>query len=106
MITYKYKFVVYSGRLEIRFQKELDNPEELITAGAFDKESTIVLIGTSLGRIHSFKVNDGECCKEPYQAVGAEIAITQLVTLNNIEGNDAYLMSSGINEVFVYIFNR
>jgi len=58
-VTYKYKFVVYSGRLEIKFQKELDNDEELITSGAFSKDSSVVIIGTSLGKVYSYKVSDG-----------------------------------------------
>ena len=75
LVTYKYKFVVYSGRLEIKFQKELDNEEEFITSGAFSKDSSMVVIGTSMGRIYSYKISDGELAKQPYQAVGAETSV-------------------------------
>ena len=106
LVTYKYKFVVYSGRLEIKFQKELEDDEELITAGAFSKDSSTVIIGTSMGKVYSYKITDGSYSKQPYQAVGAETAITSLVTLNNIEENDAYLLTSGNNELQIYINNK
>ena len=38
--------------------------------------------------------------------MGEETAITQLVTLNNIEENDAYLMLSGNNKISIYTYNK
>ena len=64
------------------------------------------MIGTSLGKIYSFKTNDGSSEAQPYQAVGAETPITQLVTLNNIDDNEAFLMLSDGKEVLIYVHNK
>ena len=36
----------------------------------------------------------------------ADSAVTQLVTLNNIEDNDAYIMTIANKELFIYIQNK
>lgn len=66
LVTFKYKFIVYTGRLQAKYQKELENENELITAGCFSAESDYILIGTNLGRIHTYKVSDGEIVDQPH----------------------------------------
>ena len=38
--------------------------------------------------------------------MGAETPITQLVTLNNIDDNEAFLMLSDGKEVLIYVHNK
>jgi len=67
LVTFKNKFVLYSGRLEEKFpQKEFEKEDEKITAAAFNKDSSILLIGTSLGRIYAYLVSDGSLESPPY----------------------------------------
>ena len=106
LVTFKYKFILYSGRLEAQFAKEMDNENELITSGAFNRDSSLMLIGTSQGKIYTYKVSDGEQEGQPHQAAGVDMAITQLVTIQNIEDNEAYLMTAANKELFVYIHNK
>ena len=53
------RFVLYSGRLEEKFAKELDE-DEIVTACSFNKDSSVALIGTSMGRVLGYRVGDGE----------------------------------------------
>ena len=76
LATDRSKFILYSGRLELQYYRSLENEDEWITAGAFNKDSTVIVIGTNMGRIYSYRVSDGEFYKNPYQAVGAETAVT------------------------------
>lgn len=59
LVTCRNKFILYSGRLEVRFASELANENDRITSAAFNKDSTFLLIGTARGSIHSFKTSDG-----------------------------------------------
>lgn len=106
MVTFKSKFILYSGRLEVKFSKELEKKNEFITAGAFNKDSSVVLVGTNHGYIHSFKISDGAIDQIPYLAASDEQAISQLVTLNNIEENDTYLMVCGGKILTIYTHNK
>lgn len=105
-MTFKYKFIVYTGRLQVKYTKELDDENEYITAGCFSEKSDLIIIGTTMGRIHSYKVSDGEPDGQPHQAVSADLTINQLVTLNNIEENEAYIMVAGGKDLSIYIRNK
>ena len=60
LVTSKNKFKLYTGRLEIKFSKEFEDEEDHVTAAAFNKDSSLILIGTSLGKIFPYRVSDGE----------------------------------------------
>lgn len=60
LVTWKYKFILYTGRLEVKFSKELERTDEHVTAAAFSKDSSMLLIGTSLGKVIAYRVSDGE----------------------------------------------
>ena len=66
MVTFRCKFIVYTGRLEVKFAKELDDANEHITAGAFNLDSTLLWIGTSMGRIYCYRVSDGMLDGNPF----------------------------------------
>ena len=54
------KFILYTGRLEIKLSETLENANEHITAGAFSKDSTVMVIGTSAGRVLSYRIETGQ----------------------------------------------
>jgi len=60
LVTWKYRFILYTGRLEIKFSKELEDVNEHVTAAAFNRDSSILLVGTSSGKVLSYNVSDGE----------------------------------------------
>lgn len=60
LVTCKNKFILYTGRLEVKLSETLDNANEHITAGAFSKDSSILVIGTSTGRVFSYNVETGQ----------------------------------------------
>ena len=60
LVTCKNKFILYTGRLEVKFSDTMENPNEKITAGAFNKDSSILVIGTSEGRVISYRIESGE----------------------------------------------
>ena len=59
-MTCKNKFILYTGRLEIKLSETLENANEHITAGAFSKDSSIMLIGTSAGRVLTYRIETGQ----------------------------------------------
>ena len=60
LVSCKNKFILYTGRLEVKFSKELEDPNEHVTAAAFSKDSSLMLVGTSLGKVFTYRVSDGE----------------------------------------------
>ena len=106
LVSSKNKFILYTGRLEVKFSAELEDANEHVTAAAFNKDSSIVLIGTSLGKVFTYRVSDGELDGNHFQAGAADISVTQLVTLSNIDENEAYLMTVGGKELYVYVHNK
>lgn len=60
LVTCKSKYVLYSGRLEVKFKGQLADENEIITTAAFNKDSSLVLMGTSAGRIVAYRVADGQ----------------------------------------------
>ena len=54
------KFILYSGRLVVVFKDQLNlRSDGHITAAAFNKDSSLLLIGTSAGRILTYCTEDG-----------------------------------------------
>ena len=103
-VVHKHQFILYTGRLEVKFSSEMDDENELITAGAYNPDATELHLGTSSGRIYTYRIGDGQLDGNPYQASQSQdMAVTQLVTLHNIEDNEAYLMTVGYKELYVYI---
>ena len=96
---------MYQGKLDQKFSKELEAAEHITTA-AFSKDSSLLLVGCSTGKIYAYRVSDGELDRPAVQAAEADIAITQLQTMVNIEDNDAFLMITGGKELSVYVHNK
>ena len=68
LATYRHKFRLFSTRLEEQFKdlpKCLDDSNEYFTSGAFSKDSSYWIMGTSTGRVVSYKTTDGEQEKSP-----------------------------------------
>ena len=105
LVTCKNKFILYTGRLEVKFTETLDNANEHITAGAFNKDSTLLAIGTSAGRVISYRIETGQAEGNPLQ-VSQNMAVTMLTTLQNVYDNDVYLMEVGDKSLHVYVQNR
>ena len=59
-MTCKNKFILYTGRLELKISETLEDANEHVTAGAFSKDSSIMVIGTSAGRVFSYRVETGQ----------------------------------------------
>ena len=106
LATCKNKFVLYTGRLEIKFSRQLEDTNERITCGAFSKLSDFLMIGTSSGKILSYRISDGELDGMPHQAGEVDVGITQMVSLINIEDNEAFLTTIGGKELSIYIHNK
>ena len=60
LVTCKNSFKLYSGRLETKMTEELEDPGEFVTAAAFNRDSTVLVIGTKSGKILSYRIEDGE----------------------------------------------
>ena len=60
LVTCKSKFVLYSGRLTEKFSGELEIENEHITSAAFSKDSSFVIMGTSQGKIFTYRISDGQ----------------------------------------------
>lgn len=56
-----------------------------------------MLLGTSTGKIITYRIPDGQVDGNPVQVAGTEYSVTQLINLPNIEDNDAYIMITGKN---------
>ena len=54
----KNRFILYRDRLEIKFKKTLED-DELITTGCFAHDSKVVHLGTSNGKVVSYRIDDG-----------------------------------------------
>ena len=71
LTTCQNNFVLYQKLLEPKFSYEIEEGAT-ITAAAFNKESTMLLIGTSAGKIITFEVKvDSKGCEiigNPLQA--------------------------------------
>ena len=76
LVTHKYKFIMYTGRLEVKFQKELENENEIITSAAFSKDSGFFLIGTSVGKVYTYRISDCELEGQGLQACSADISVS------------------------------
>jgi len=105
-VSCKNQFILYTGRLEVKFNKVLEDANEHITAAAFSKDSSVVIVGTSSGKIFTYRVSDGELDGNHFQAGAADMSVTQLVNLGNLEENEAYLMTVGGKELYIYIHNK
>ena len=66
LVTCRNKFILYTGRLEVKFSKGLPDPNEHITTAAFFKDSSVFIVGTSSGKIYSYRVSDGELDGNPF----------------------------------------
>lgn len=64
------------------------------------------MIGTSSGKILSYRISDGELDGMPHQAGEVDVGITQMVSLINIEDNEAFLTTIGGKELSIYIHNK
>lgn len=60
LVTCRNRFNLYSGRLETKMTEELEDPGEFVTAAAFNRDSTVLVIGTKSGKILSYRIEDGE----------------------------------------------
>jgi len=65
-----------------------------------------MLLGSNQGKILAYRISDGLLDGNPNQVGGIDSAVTQLVTLNNIEDNEAFIMIIGNKELFIYIHNK
>jgi len=59
LVTCKNKFILYTGRLEVKFSETLNEANEHITAGAFNKDSSMLVVGTSTGRVIAYRIETG-----------------------------------------------
>ena len=66
LVTCKNKLILYEKRLEVKFSYTLDDENEHITAAAFSKDSSLMMVGTSLGKIFTYKVSNGELDDQPF----------------------------------------
>ena len=105
LVTCKNRFILYTGRLEVKFSDQLANENEHITTGAFNKDSTRLVIGTSSGRVIAYNIESGVAEGNPFQA-SRSLGVTMLTTLMNLQDNEVYLMEVGDKELHVYIQNR
>lgn len=60
LVTCKNQFVLYTGRLEVKFKGQLDDENEYITSAAFTKDSAVFILGTSQGKIVPYRISDGQ----------------------------------------------
>ena len=60
LVTCKNRFNLYSGRLETKMTEELEDPGEFVTAAAFNRDSSLLVVGTKSGKMLSYRIEDGE----------------------------------------------
>ena len=68
LTTCRNKFKLYAGKLDVKFERELDQLSDVITCGAFSRSSETLFIGTSMGKILAYRTSDGELDGMPHQA--------------------------------------
>ena len=70
LITCQNNFILYQKRLEAKFKDSIQGAN--ITAACFSKDSTLLLIGTSTGKVLTYKIKADETGAEiignPFQA--------------------------------------
>jgi WD40 repeat protein len=104
LITCQNEFILYQKRLETVFRASIE--KGVITSACFNKNSTMLLIGTSLGQIFAYKVNqNGEAEPNPFQQQ-QELPITKIECLRAIEENEAYLITVDGKDLYVYVQNK
>jgi len=62
----------------------------------------MVVIGTSSGRVISYRIESGQAEGNPFQA-SREMGVTMLTTLLNVHDNEVYLMEVGDKELHVFV---
>ena len=64
LITCQNEFILYQKRLEVVFRATIE--KGTITTACFSRDSTLLLIGTSLGQVLTYKINEERTSGNPF----------------------------------------
>ena len=64
LITCQNEFILYQKRLEVVFRAQIE--KGTITTACFNRDSTLLLIGTSLGQVLTYKINEERTSGNPF----------------------------------------
>ena len=108
LVTCQNNFCLYHKRLEQKFKDTIQGAN--ITSACFSKDSTLLLIGTSVGKVITYKIKSegapgAEIIGNPFQA-GQDLPVTRMECLMSIEEYDAFVVTVDKTDLYIYIHNK